>query len=74
MLDFPWNMSIKEIGVFLILAALIVLLSDGFLMTYSIVTNELEAPEVLAAIIGSMFLNIGVFFLIKHDLTQQNIR
>ena len=66
-------MSIKEIAVFLILAAIIVLLSDGLLMTYSLLTDELEAPEILAAIIGFMFLNIGVFFSCKDDLTQENI-
>jgi hypothetical protein len=70
MSDLPWNMSIKEIGVFLIFAALIALLSDGLLISYSLVTDELEVSEVIVAIIGCMYLNIGVFFSFKDDLTQ----
>ena len=63
-------MSIKEFAVFLILVSLIVLLSDGLLMAYSLLTDELETVEVLAAIIGFIFLSTGVLFSCKHDLIE----
>ena len=63
-------MERKEIASILIIISVIVLFSSGLWMMYSLlIDEEVESIEVLIAIIGAILLNVGVFVLLKDDLT-----
>jgi membrane-bound ClpP family serine protease len=58
----------KEIGYILVIIGLIILLSNGLTIMYSLRVDEIEFVEVLVAILGAIVLDSGVFVLLKDDL------
>ncbi|MGA2683164.1 MAG: hypothetical protein ABSF44_15360 [Candidatus Bathyarchaeia archaeon] len=61
-------MGAKEIGYILVIIGLIILLSNGLTIMYSLRVDEIEFVEVLVAILGAIVLDSGVFVLLKDDL------
>jgi len=60
----------KEIGLTLITIGIIILSAAGVVTAYSLRVDEIESAEVLAAILGAIVLNSGVFVFLKDCFTM----